>query len=260
MRVGRSFRSVPFLSAVDVRDTGVPLRTMAAVIALVCAMPLELRALRRQMRLRKTGPGYVGRIGDREVVATVTGVGTALARAATIRLLDAVEVKWVIVVGIAGGIGNQIPIGTLVLPHLVVDGADGSVRRPTPLRVGTPYGKLWTTDELILDPARHADLQLDGVLALDMETAAVAKVCDERGVPWSVVRAISDRTSDGTVDGEIFGLTHPDGSANLPAVARYLLRHPGALPRLDRLAKDSKLAAKHAADAAVRAVSAAINS
>jgi nucleoside phosphorylase len=36
-----------------------------------------------------------------------------------------------------------------------------------------------------------------------METAAVAEVCEERGVPWSVVRAISDRASDGSVDAEV---------------------------------------------------------
>jgi len=228
---------------------------MAAVIAFVCAMPMELRALRQLVRLRKTGLGYAGRIGDRQVVATVTGVGTALARAATVRLLDVVDAEWVIVVGIAGAIGNQIPIGTLVLPQLVVSGADGSALRPTPLRVGTPYGKLCTTDELLLDPAQHADMRVDGVLALDMETAAVAKVCDERGVPWSVVRAISDRASDGTVDTEIFGLIHPDGRQNLPAVARYLLRHPGALPRLMQLANGAKLASRRAAEAAIKAVS-----
>jgi adenosylhomocysteine nucleosidase len=227
---------------------------MAAVIAFVCAMPMELRALRRLIRLRKNGPGYVGRIGDRHVVAAVTGVGTALAGAATVRLLDAVDVEWVIVVGIAGAIGNQIPIGTLVLPQLVVSGADGSAHRPTPLRVGTPYGKLWTTDELLLDQAQHADLRVDGVVALDMETAAVAKVCNERGVPWSVVRAVSDRASDGTVDTEIFGLMHPDGSQNLPAVARYLLKHPGALPRLMQLADGAKLASRRAAEAAIKAV------
>ena len=71
-----------------------------------------------------------------------------------------------------------------------------------------------------------------GVVSLDMETAAIAKVCDERGVAWSVVRAISDRAGDGTVDAEIAGLTHPDGTANPAAVARYLVRHRGALPRL----------------------------
>jgi adenosylhomocysteine nucleosidase len=230
------------------------------VIALLCALPFELRPLRRRLRLRKTKLGYVGRIGDRRVIATVGGMGTALARDATARLLDAVDVDWVIVVGIAGAIGNQIPIGTLVFPHLVVDGADGVALHPTPLRVGTPYGKLWTTDELLLDQARHADLRLEGVLAVDMETAAVAKVCADRGVPWSVVRAISDRASDGTVDAEIFGLIHADGRANLPAVGRYLLTHPDGLARLLRLTRASRLAAERAADAAIAAVSASINS
>src|SRR5580693_2729620 len=221
-------------------------------------MPMELRPLRRRLRLHKAGLGYAGRIGERPVVAVVSGMGTSLAHAATVGLLDAVDVEWVIVVGIAGAIENQTPIGTLVLPQLVINGADGSEHRPAPLRVGLgnmAHGKLWTSDELLLDPALHADLRADGVLALDMETAAVAKVCDERGVPWSVVRAISDRAGDGSVNAEILGLSHPDGAVNLPAVARYLVRGPGALPRLVRLARGSRLAAKRAADAAVRAVS-----
>src|ERR1700721_1776500 len=173
-------------------------------------MPMELRPLRRRLRLHKAGLGYTGRIGERPVVAVVSGMGTSLAHAATIRLLDAVVVEWGIVVGIAGAIENQTPIGTLVLPQLVINGADGSEHRPTPLRVGLgnmAHGKLWTSDELLLDPALHADLRADGVLALDMETAAGGKVCDERGVPWSVVRAISDRAREATAAGEIFGST-----------------------------------------------------
>ena len=225
------------------------------MIAFVCAMPMELRPLRRRLRLRKTGLGYAGRIGDRPVIAVITGIGTALAHAATVRLLDAVDVEWVIVVGIAGAIENETPIGTLVLPQLVITGADGSGHRPTPLRIGTAHGKLWTSDELLLDPSQHADLRAHGVVALDMETAGVAKVCDERGVPWSVVRAISDRAGDGSVDAEIVGLSHADGRPNFSAVTRYLVRHPGALPRLIRLARRSKLAAKRAAVAAIKAVS-----
>jgi adenosylhomocysteine nucleosidase len=224
------------------------------VIAFVCAMPMELRPLRRRLGLRKTRLGYGGRIGDRAVIAVITGIGTALAHAATVRLLDAVEVERVIVVGIAGAIENQTPIGTLVLPELVVSGVDGSEHRPTPLRIGDARGKLWTTDELVLDPARHADLRARGVVALDMETAAVAKLCDERDVPWSVVRAISDRAGDGSVDAEIAGLSHPDGSPNFSAVVRYLVRHPGALPRLVRLGKEANLAAVRAAEAAIEAL------
>jgi adenosylhomocysteine nucleosidase len=220
------------------------------VIAFVCAMPMELRPLRRRLGLRKTGLGYAGRIGDRAVIAVVTGIGPASADAATARLLDSVDVELVIVVGIAGAIENQMPIGTLVLPQLVISDADRAGYRPTPLGIGNAHGTLCTTDQLLLDPALHADLRAQGVVALDMETAAVAKVCDERGVPWSVVRAISDQAGDGSVDADIVGLSHPDGSSNLSAVARYLLRHPAAVPRLVRLAKGAKVASERAADAA----------
>ena len=225
------------------------------MIAFVCAMPIELRPLRQRLRLHRSGLGYAGRVGDREVIAVVTGMGGALARAATAQLLDAVDVEWVIVVGITGAIENETPIGTLVLPELVIDGADGSQHRPKPLPLGNAHGTMWTTDELILDPGQHADLRARGVISLDMETAAVAEVCQERGVPWSVVRAISDRASDGNVDEEVFGLSHQVGRVNIAAVARYLVRHPGAVPRLVRLARGSKLATERAADAAIRAVS-----
>lgn len=225
------------------------------MIAFVCAMPMELRPLRRRLGLRRNGLGYAGWIGDREVIAIVTGMGTALARAAVVELMDAADVEWVIVVGITGVIDNETPIGTLVLPELVVNGADGAEHQPKPLPIGNANGKIWTTDELLLDPAVHDELRARGVVSLDMETAAIAEACEERGVAWSVVRAISDRAGDGSVDTEIFGLSHQDGTPNLPAVARYLVRHPGAIPRLVRLARGSKLATERAAEAAIRAVS-----
>lgn len=222
------------------------------MIAFICAMPMELRPLRRRLRLRKTELGYVGQIGGRVVIASVSGIGTARAHAATVRLLDAVDVEWVIVVGITGAVDNETPIGTLVLPDLVVDGADRSEHRPTPLPLGDAQGAMWTTDNVLVDPAVHAELRARGVISLDMETAAIAKVCDARGVPWSVVRAISDRATDGSVDADIVGLCHPDGRINYSVVARYVISHPGAVPRLVRLARGSKLAVERAADAAIR--------
>src|ERR1700761_2408270 len=101
-----------------------------AMIAFVCAMPMEFRPLRRRLSLRKADLGYIGRIGDRAVIVVATGIGTALAHDSTVRLLDAVDVEWVIVFGIAGAIDNETPIGTVVLPDLVVNGADGTGHRP----------------------------------------------------------------------------------------------------------------------------------
>jgi adenosylhomocysteine nucleosidase len=213
-------------------------------------MPMELRPLRRRLRLRRAGLGYFGRTGDRSVIAVVSGIGMARAHATTVQLLDAIDVEWLIVVGIAGAIDHETPIGALVLPDLVVNGADGSSHRPTALQIGDAHGTLWTADELIVDPALHAGLRAQGVVALDMETAAVAKVCEERGVPWSVVRAVSDQPGDVGVA----GLSHPDGRADFAAAMGFLAKHPAGLLRLVRLGRNAKFATERAADATIKAV------
>ena len=87
-----------------------------------------------------------------------------------------------------------------------------------------------------------------------METSAVAAVCERRGCPWSVFRAISDRAGDPGIDSEVFGLAGPDGGPNLPAVARFVLTRPWRLPKLARLARDMRNATQVAAAAAVAAI------
>jgi adenosylhomocysteine nucleosidase len=229
----------------------------AAHFAFVCAMPMELRPLVRRLALRRTRVGDLalrsGRLGARPVVAVVTGIGTACARLVTRRLLDAVAVERVVVVGITGAVDEATPFGALVHPELVVDGATGVEHRPARLGDASPRGKLWTTDVLHGDPGFLAELRARGVVSLDMETAAVAEVCEERHVPWSVVRAISDRATDGSVDEEVFALSNADGTPNARAVLRYAARHPGRLPGMLRLAKGARLATRVAADAAIAA-------
>lgn len=213
----------------------------------------------RKLSLRRTQIGGIrmhsGTLGGREVVAVVTGMGPKLATEGITRLLDAVDVEQVVVVGITGAVDDLTPIGTLVLPESVVDGATGVEHRPVPLGEGTAQGKMWTTDGLITDVDVIAELRAKGVVSLDMETAAVAEVCEQRGIPWSVFRVISDRATDGSIDDEVFGLSNADGTPNSRAVVRYVLRHPGRVPQMARLARGAKLATETAANAAIRACS-----
>jgi adenosylhomocysteine nucleosidase len=195
----------------------------------------------------------VGSLGDREVVAIVTGMGTALARAGMERLLDAVSVEHVFVVGITGALENETPIGTLVLPEIVVDSATGREHRPTRLGDAEHRGRMWTTDVLTTDLDVLAELRAQGVISLDMETAAIAHVCEARGIPWSVFRAISDRASDGTVDVEVFKMSNQDGTPNHEAIAAYFEKYPERIPQLAQMAEDSTLATERAAEAAIRA-------
>jgi len=227
-------------------------------IAFICAMPMELKPLARKLGLQKSNVGDVevraGTMEDREVVAIVTGMGTHLARTETERLLDAVDVDHVIVVGITGAIENETPIGTLVMPEVVVNSHTGAEFRPTPLGGHQHTGKMWTTDVLLTDLDHLAGLRAQGVVSLDMETAAIAEVCEARGIPWSVFRVISDRASDGSVDAEVFAMSNQDGSPNPRAVAKYFATHPHKIPAMMRLAKGSKLATETAADHAIKAV------
>lgn len=232
-----------------------------APIAFVCAMPLELKPLTKRLGLRRSalggGPALTGTLEGRPVVAVVTGIGTRRAASAMRRLLGAVTPRHVLVVGIAGAVEDETPIGAVVLPARVVDHASGREHDHHLLGPGTVHGALWTTD--VVTPASELPaLRARGVVALDMETAAVALACEERHVPWTVFRAVSDRATDGSVDDELFHLSNRDGSPNPWALARYVLRHPGRVPGLARLARGATLAADRAADAAIAAVLAAL--
>lgn len=230
-----------------------------AHLAFVCAMPMEVVPLVEKLSLTDTQFGdlraHVGTVEGRDVVAIVTGMGTKLAREGLERLLDAVDVERVLVVGITGALENDTPIGTLVWPELVVNSATGAEHRPDRLGVEDrrPLGIMWTTDVLITGADDLAALRARGVVSLDMETAAIAEVCEARSVPWSVFRVISDRASDGSVNEEVFKLSNQDGTPNPANIAKFVLRHPGQLPQMARMGKQAKLATERAADAAIAA-------
>jgi adenosylhomocysteine nucleosidase len=226
-------------------------------VAFVCAMPMEAKPLAKRLGLRHTtvagDRGWTGTVDGRPAVAVVTGMGTRLATEGIERLLAALTPVHVLVVGITGAVDDETPIGAVIRPARVIDHATGREHRHEPLGPGEAHGALWTTDAIT--PASDLpSLRAQGVVALDMETAAVAQACEARRVPWTVIRAISDRASDGSVDDDVFHLARADGRPDPAAVARYFTRHPARIPGLLRMGRDASLAARRAAEAAIRAV------
>jgi len=228
-------------------------------VAFVCAMPMEVIPLKRKLSLEKTVIGslkvYAGSLDDRPVVAVVTGIGSKLAAEGVERLLEAIDIEQVVVVGITGAVDDETPIGTLVLPAVVVNGTTGAEYRPKQLGGGIPRGKMWTSDELITDLEVLARIRANGGISLDMETAAIAEICQRRDIPWSVFRAVSDRATQVSLDDEVFHLVNRDGTFNFKKISAFFVKHPGRVPALFRMAKNAKLAAEHAGAAAVNAVS-----
>ncbi len=227
-------------------------------VAILAPMRSELRPLVRALSLRPAASGssalLSGTVGRVEIVAATTGIGTLAAARAARGVLHAAAVDHLVVIGVAGGIGPSVAIGDLVVPERVLDLATGALHRPTALGDTPARGTLATSDELLVDPDDAARLERQGIIAIDMETAAIGAVCEERRCPWSVFRAISDRADDGSTDAAVFGLAGPEGEPNLPALARFVLTRPWRVPQLARLARALRLATDAAASAAVAAL------
>ena len=115
-----------------------------------------------------------------------------------------------------------------------------------------PAGRLITTDGLIDQPLLLEENK-KGVIAVDMETAAMAAVCERRGVPWLAFRGISDLTHEGFVDDDTMTLIKADGSADVVGALKLVARKPKVIPRLIKLGKDTDLATKVAANGAIAA-------
>jgi len=217
-------------------------------------MPPELKAVVRAAALAKGNEhaafSHHGSVGSWRIDAGVIGMGPAAARSATERALAAHTYDHVMVVGIAGGLGSDLGIGSLFVPEVVRLYPDGPPRRAHSIAGRRLAGTLMTTDGLFSDDAIWQPMTDDGIGAVDMEAAGVAEVCEREGVAWSVYRGISDRPDEHIVDQAVFALSKPDGSADLKAVGRYLARDPRRAKALAHLNRCMELAARVAAEAA----------
>jgi adenosylhomocysteine nucleosidase len=217
-------------------------------------MKPELKAIVASGNLQATSGdpvfSHAGVAGDWSVVSLVIGMGPALAREATRRTLGSGPFDHVMVVGIAGGLDPDLPVGSLLVPSRVQLYPDGPEYGTHPLPSRHASGGLMTTDGLFDDDTIWRPILERGFGAVDMEAAGVAEVCEDAGVPWSVYRGISDRPDEHIVDQAVFGLSKPDGSADPVALAKYLARDPRRAKALAHLNKCMQMAATVAAEAA----------
>ncbi len=228
-------------------------------LGFLAPMPSELQPLRKALSLEADRKGldavHTGRHGAQPVVAMLTGIGMPRAAQRTEDLLATGDIDLVIVIGVAGGLGHDIRVGDVVIPEVVVDLHDGREFVPAALGSVPCQGRLLTSNDFITDQVALGKLRDDGAAAIDMETAAVARVCEEHGTPWSVFRGISDDAFDPSVGDDMLALTRPDGSPNMGAVARFVAGDPRRVRLLARLGRDLKTATNGAVDAALRATS-----
>lgn len=177
--------------------------------------------------------------GEKAAIA-VTGVGAERAERVADAAWQLTKPARVVITGFAGAANPAYQVGDLIEPA-EIQTPSGSTFRPT--AAVDPAGRLITTDHIVSSVAAKARLrQAHGADAVDMESAALAAWCERKGVPWSCVRAISDR-ADEALPAFVEKLTRPTGEPDVYAAFLYALTRPWTVPTLVRLGAGASHAA-----------------
>jgi adenosylhomocysteine nucleosidase len=173
---------------------------------------------------------HTGTIDGHDVVLAGSGMGKVNAALVTTLLADRFGCRTVVFSGVAGGLDPTLAIGDIVIADLVIQHDAGVLEdervrvyqpgyapiiNPTD-RLGYPadpellarvgerleevsitgqivYGTVLSGDQYLnCDTTRDRLLRELGGQAIEMEGGAVAQVCEAFGVPWLVIRALSD--------------------------------------------------------------------
>lgn len=224
----------------------------------------ELGAIRRVMpveqRLEIDGLScFAARYAGRTYWLVLTGIGPEAADAAATAILHRQRVALAISAGFAGALMPVAAVGDVIVATSVMSGTfkgtwtevgtpipcDETVVRAVQAAAGIPLtvrsGSVVSLSTVLCGSAEKEHLgRLSGAIALDMESAAIGSVARAQGVPFAVLRTVSDvAREDLPLDFNAF--LAPWGW--LRGVGAMLIR-PSSLIGLNRLRRQSRLAAE----------------
>lgn len=138
--------------------------------------------------------------------------------------------------GMAGALAPDLALGDWVIGSRVGGhGCDPAWIAALSARLpAARIGPVHADSALIADPAEKAKLHFaSGSLAADMESHIVARVAAEAGLPFAVLRCISDEAA-AALPPAIAVAMKPGGGLALGAVLGSIVRQPGQVPHLLR--------------------------
>ncbi|MGF7188473.1 adenosylhomocysteine nucleosidase [Robbsia andropogonis] len=235
--------------AAEAQSHHAPVSRDAGPIGVIGALPEEIAGL--LARLSSYGVTLGGRdfhrgyVAGVDCVAVLSRIGKVAAATTASVLIHRFGVRAIVFVGVAGGIGDAVRVGDIVIGEgFVQHDMDASPLFPrfeVPLsgvsrhaadahwsaalrraaqtylasRRGRPgeaqprvhCGLIGSGDRFVsgLNERILLSEAIPGLLAVDMESAAVAQVCHEHDVPFAAMRSISDSADDGAaIDFPVF--------------------------------------------------------
>ncbi len=216
-------------------------------IVLIAALAGELKPLTRSWAALESVDGVHGfQHPSNTIFALYGGMGAGPATRAFQRAFEVCVPTAVYSVGWAGSLSNQVKAGTTLRPEAVLDLATHETFVCAPSNWAT-RGTLLTSRRVA---AREEKQRLAGsytsARAVDMEAATIGRLAAARGLPFRVVKAISDSAEEELPDLNPY-ITAAGQFATARFVAHVALR-PSLWPVLSRFGKQSALAADTLAD------------
>jgi adenosylhomocysteine nucleosidase len=207
---------------------------------------------RMQPVLAVTGLAREARIARGEDAIAVSGGSNAGRLRAVLNDMSPDGLSAVLSFGVAGGLDPTLPAGTIVLATRVVTQAGGLdiaervlmalTARLEPLAERIHVAPVAGVDQPVLTVAAKSSLHAaSAASAVDMESHIGALYAARHGLPFGAVRVVCD-PADRAVPAFAMHAVRADGTTDVGAVVRDLVRAPGALPSLLRLAVDAEKA------------------
>lgn len=197
-------------------------------IGIIAAMDEEIVTIKELMQDAETKKIFdlefiIGKINSKEAILVKCGVGKVNSARTTQILIDNFDIEYVINVGTAGGLNNDIEIGDIVIAEKLVQ-HDFDITAGRHEKGYIPNtGKYFECDKKLIKRSKEVINSLNenfkavvGLIAtgdifvqdinvknrikeefdadcVEMEGAAIAQVCTLDKIPFIVIRAISDK-------------------------------------------------------------------
>jgi adenosylhomocysteine nucleosidase len=193
----------------------------------ICALEPERRAL-----AALAGPG---------VAIHRSGMGPDAAGACASAVL-ADRPRALLAVGFCGALERDLEVGDLVAAERVVHENTGAAFPADEVLLAAAPGRRGTLVSAVAVARTPADRAALTGLAVDLESATMARLAEEAGVPFLALRAVTDRARD-----RVPAIEHavgPDGVPRPGAVLRHVARHPRDLRPLLRLGRAARRAGR----------------
>lgn len=227
-------------------------------VAIIGAMEQEIELLKNRLEAAETFrlgafEAYRGRLAGKTVVLARSGIGKVNAAVATAWVVNQFTPDAVVNTGSAGGLGKGLKVGDVVIgletahhdvdvtafgytwgqvPQLPARYAADAALAAAATEAAQAFegaavvqGLVVSGDQFVHSSDKVAEIRsrFEGVQAVEMEAAAIAQSCHQLGVPFVVVRAVSDSADEkADISFETFLQTAAVSSANM--VLRLLER------------------------------------